>query len=183
MIERCRRFISEDFGLAPAEVDSIMRRVYNRGHRLMLCFVTAHALLALYQARFYGTWVPTVAVIVVGVGGYLASLVLGPETRLARIAGGITLQGFVALFIYQLHGLPEMHFYHFTTQTMLVIYEDWLVGWPSALLTIMGEYVLAVLNTGRAELHSFPDTYVTFQKLHLHFGILLVQTTDRKSVV
>jgi hypothetical protein len=55
---------------------------------------------------------------------FFSSVALLPGTLFTRFVAGIALQAFVALHIYQLHGLPEMHFYFFTAQTMLIVYQD-----------------------------------------------------------
>lgn len=175
MVGCFRKFAAEDFGLSLGEIDAVMNRVYTRGDRLMVCFVLAHALLALYQAGFYGTWTITLGTILFATSAYMASLLLAPRTRITRVVGGIALQVFVGLFIYQLHGLAEMHFYHFTAQTMLVMYEDWFASWPGVLLAILGECAGAFLQNSRVQLHIFSDTRVETQKLVFHFGIILFQ--------
>src|ERR1700730_13839336 len=107
---------------------------------------------------------------------YGSSMLLAPGTRTTRILAGISLQMFVALHIYQLHGLPEMHFFFFTAQTMLIIYEDWLVTWPGTFLIIGQHSLFAVLQNRGLVSGFFPDSYIPLSKMALHYGIALVQT-------
>jgi signal transduction histidine kinase/ActR/RegA family two-component response regulator len=68
-----------------------------------------------------------------------------------------------------------MHFYFFTAQTMLIVYEDWRTTWLGTFLIIVQHILFAVLqNTGSA-LYFFPDSYITVRKLAFHFGIIVAQ--------
>ena len=57
---------------------------------------------------------------------FFVSTALLPGQFLTRCIAGVTLQAFVALHIYQLHGFAEMHFFFFTAFTMMLVYQDWL---------------------------------------------------------
>jgi methyl-accepting chemotaxis protein len=96
---------------------------------------------------------------------------LMPRSRLTRIVSGIALQTFVALHIYQAHGLAEMHFFFFTAFTAMVVYQDGLAMWPGTFL-IIGQHILfAVLHNLGAKLYFFEDPYISVLKLSFHFGI------------
>ena len=65
-------------------------------------------------------------------------------------------QAFVALHIYQLHGMPEMHFFFFTGLTMMLVYQDWISMWPGALLIIGQHLLFAILQNSGTQLYFFP---------------------------
>ena len=88
---------------------------------------------------------------------------------------GISLQTFVALHIYQMHGLAEMHFWFFTAFTLMILYQDWVSMWPGALLIIAQHVLFAVLTNSGVQLYFFDVPRVTTLKLFFHFGIALVQ--------
>ena len=91
---------------------------------------------------------------------------------MTRIVAGISLQAFVALHIYQLHGLPEMHFFFFSAFTMLITYQDPRAPWPGTFLIIAQHILFAVLENSGVELNFF-DGPVGFWKLFFHFGIAI----------
>ena len=94
-----------------------------------------------------------------------------PGSFATRVAAGIALQTFVALHIYQMHGLAEMHFWFFTAFTMMIVYQDWLCMWPGTLL-IIGQHILfALLHNAGYQLYFFEVDYITFMRLVFHFGI------------
>src|SRR5439155_22633 len=85
------------------------------------------------------------------------------------------LQVFVALHIYQLHGLAEMHFWFFTAFTMMILYQDWACMWPGTLLIIAQHIVFALLTNSGVQLYFFEQPYIGPLKLFFHFGIAIVQ--------
>ena len=174
-ILRFRRFADESFGLSPLQIKEQMEQVYTRGDRLVGYFVLCHVVAAVGQGFVYNTWTITVPVTLAAVAMFFTTAALLPGSQFTRYIAGVVLQIFVGLHIYQLHGLPEMHFYFFTAQTMLIVYEDWKATWPGTWL-IIGQHILFALlqNTGSA-LYFFPDSYITVRKLAFHFGIALVQ--------
>ncbi len=175
-IQRFKRFASEDFGLPAEAVAQIMGKVYRRADRLMLWFILGHNLLAFFGAFSYRTWAITIPVTVAADIMFISCMLLAPQARLTRMIAGLSLQTFVALHIYQLHGLPEMHFYFFTAQTMMIIYEDWLATWPGTLAIIAQHTFFALLQNSGSAVYFFPDSYITIRKLSFHYGIASAQT-------
>ncbi len=156
-------------------VQEVMSGIYARGDRLMKRFLLFHFLLALVFAPIYGTWLVTLAVGAAAVGMFFASAALLPGAFLTRCVAGIALQMFVALHIYQLHGLPEMHFFFFTTFTMMIVYQDGKCMWPGAFLIIAQHTAFAILTYRGIELSYFGRDEVDIQKFVFHFGIALGQ--------
>src|SRR5476649_1183602 len=112
-------------GFAPAEVDEIMQGVYERGDRIIERCLLIHAAIALAFAAFYGTWLITLVVSGAAVAMFKISRMLLPRAAVTRSIAGVSLQTFVALHIYQLHGLAEMHFFFFTAFALMIVYQDW----------------------------------------------------------
>src|SRR5262249_3227184 len=86
-----------------------------------------------------------------------------------------SLQMFVALHIYQLHGLAEMHFFFFTGCTMMILYCDALAMWPGAFLIIAQHALFAVLHNSGVNLYFYEDPYIGARKLFFHFSLALLQ--------
>ena len=153
--------------------ESIMAPIYAEGDRYSSYFILFHFVIGLALAPFYDTWYMAVVIGALSAAMFLASAWLAPGTLLTRCVAGISLQAFVALHIYQLHGLPEMHFFFFSAFTMLIAYQDWRAPWPGALL-IIGQHIwFAVLENSGVEMNFFEGP-VTFWKLFFHFGIAIL---------
>ena len=171
---RARNVVNETLGFSDAEVKAIMDGINVRGDRLMRIFLVCHAVVAALLAASHDTWLLTACVISCSVGMFLVSARLLPGHLITRCIAGISLQSFVALHIYQLHGMPEMHFFFFTAFTLMLVYQDWLCMWPGVLLIIGQHIVFAILHNTGFTGYFYTESYVTFLKLFFHFGIAIV---------
>jgi signal transduction histidine kinase/DNA-binding response OmpR family regulator len=161
--------------LSEEEVRSTMDGLYGRADRLMRWFILGHFGIAIALAPLYSTWLTTLVVGGAAVAMFMVSVTLLPRHFVTRCVAGISLQTFVALHIYQLHGLSEMHFWFFTAFTMMILYQDWACMWPGALLIIAQHILFALLNNSGVQVDFFEVTYVTSLKLFFHFSIALFQ--------
>jgi two-component system, sensor histidine kinase and response regulator len=164
----------QEFVKDPVRVNAVMSGVYARGDRMMTWLVGLHLAFSLLFAIFYSTWVLSLLVGGVGAGMFFLSVRLLPGHRLTRVIAGISLQTFVALHIYQLHGLPEMHFFFFTAFTAMVVYEDGVAMWPGTILIILQHILFALLQNAGVNLYFFEDSFIGFRKLFFHFGIAIL---------
>jgi signal transduction histidine kinase len=143
------------------------------GHWIITQFLLLHLVIALALGFFYQTWLITLTVSAAGLAMYMLSAKLSPQSFFTRCMAGIVLQVFVGLHIYQMHGLPEMHFFFFTAFTVMIAYCDWKAMWPGALLIIGQHIVFALLTNSGVNMFFFPESYISFTKLFFHFGIAL----------
>jgi two-component system sensor histidine kinase/response regulator len=164
-----------DAHLPSPSVNEMMDAIYARGDRLMTRFIGLHCLVALGLACFYDTWAVTLPVTAAATLLFCISVWLLPRQFITRCMAGISLQAFVALHIYQMHGLAEMHFFFFTAFTMMIVYQDWLSMWPGALLIIAQHILFALLTNSGVQLYFFEQSYIDFIKLFFHFGIALAE--------
>jgi hypothetical protein len=70
-----------------------------------------------------------------------------PGSFLTRAIGGIVLQTFCAIHIYQMHGMAEMHFFFFTSTAIMVVYLDPRCMWPGVVLIIIQHIVFALMES------------------------------------
>ncbi len=150
--------------------EAVLRPIYLRGNSIIRGATVVHLLIAAAIAPVYQTWSAVAA-------GLLATAVfwgcawLWPTHQLTRVVAGLSLQSFCALHLYQLHGMPEMHFFFFTSLTLLILYKDWVALWPSATLLIGQHVVFAALHNAGVPLFFFEEQRVSWLKLLFHFGI------------
>jgi len=156
------------------ELQAILAGQHLLGDRVIRVALLAHFAIAMFLATFYDTWPITLTVGATGLAMFLVAAALLPGSFLTRCVAGISLQTFCALHIYQLHGLPEMHFFFFTGFTLMIVYGDWRPMWPGALLIIAQHIVFAILTNSGIDVAFFPEAYVSATKLSFHFGIALV---------
>jgi signal transduction histidine kinase len=151
-----------------------MDPIYAKGDRYVGWFLLFHFVVGLALAPFYDTWVFAAVVGTLTLAMFFGAARLAPRTLLTRCVAGTALQAFVAMHIYQLHGLPEMHFFFFTATTMLIAYQDWRAPWLGTFLIIGQHVAFAILENSGVEMNFFEGP-VGFWKLFFHFGIALFQ--------
>jgi PAS domain S-box-containing protein len=166
---------STEHAFTPQQVRDVMDVIYQRGDSIVKKFILAHVVLALFLATFYDTWPITLVVGGAAAAMFFLSATLLPRSAITRCMAGISLQIFVALHIYQMHGLAEMHFLFFTGFTMMIVYQDWKSMWPGAILIIAQHTLFAVLTNYGVGLYFFEDSYIGSTKLMFHFGFALMQ--------
>lgn len=111
--------------------------VTERSNRLINYFLGGYFLLGLFLAPFYGTWL-----IAVGVGGlsliayYLVKVAL-PDSCWYQYVLSVVLGIFMAQFIYQMHGMFEMHFFAFIGSALLITYQNWKLQLPLLLFVLL----------------------------------------------
>jgi diguanylate cyclase (GGDEF)-like protein len=170
-----RRSEADLYGLTPTQIAERMQGIYGRGDRIVLCVLLFHAALALCLAFAYDTWLVTLAVAGAALAMFGLSVALLPRRFVTRCLAGVSLHIFVALHIYQMHGLAEMHFFFFTACTLLMIYQDWRCLWLGVLLIIGQHALFAALTNSGVQLFFFEVSYIAASKLVFHFGIAAAQ--------
>ncbi len=164
---------TKDLALSPAQIEQVMDGLYERGNWLMKRFVLGHMLIALMLAASYRTWGVTLAVGFAALLLFYIPVTLIPKSSVTRILCGISLQTFVALHIFQLHGIAEMHLFFFTAFTMMIVYCDWTSMLPGAFL-IMGQHLaFAILHNSGVKLYFFEKPYVGLPDLWFYFAIAI----------
>jgi len=121
-------------------------QVQDRSDRLMNYFLPAHFLLGLALACYYDTWL-----IAIGVGGlsliaYYSVKIALPDSSLYQYVLSAVLGVFMAQFIYQMHGLFEMHFFAFIGSALLITYQKWKLQIPLTIVVVVHHATLGYLQ-------------------------------------
>jgi two-component system sensor histidine kinase/response regulator len=123
-------------------LDDYRFNVKKRSDKLINYFLLMFFLTGLVLAGFYDTYT-----IALGVGGtliiaYYSVKWLLPSSTLYQYVLSVALGIFMAQFIYQMHGLFEMHFFAFISGAILITYQNWKLQIP--LLVFVGIHHLGL---------------------------------------
>ncbi|MBO9573069.1 MAG: sensor histidine kinase, partial [Chitinophagaceae bacterium] len=114
--------------------------------RLMNYFLIGFFLCGFLLAFYYDTWL-----IAFGVGGlsltayYSAKFIL-PDSNLYQYVLSTIIGIFMAQYIYQTHGMFEMHFLAFIGSAILITYRNWKLQIPLAFVVIVHHAVFGYLQ-------------------------------------
>jgi signal transduction histidine kinase len=121
--------------LSEIELKDIKKGIFSFADKVNEWLLSAMFLFGIFIAFYYDTWV-----VAFGVGGlcltaYYISKKMLPESDLYQYVLSSISAIFAAQFIYQMHGMAEMHFWVFICSTILIIYQNWKLQIP--LITIV----------------------------------------------
>jgi len=143
--------------------------VKERSDRLMNFFLTGYFLIGLVFAVFYDTWL-----IALGVGGlslvaYYSAKIALPDSSLYQYVLSTILGVFMAQYIYQMHGLFEMHFFAFIGSALLITYQKWKLQIPMLIVVTLHHAIFSYLqNTGVTSVYFTQLDYFTVQTFIIH---------------
>lgn len=149
--------------------------ILERSDRLINYFLGGYFILGLVFAQFYGTWL-----IAIGVGGlsltaYYSAKFFFPDTCIYQYVLGVVLGVFMAQFIYQMHGMFEMHFFAFIGSAMLITYQKWKLQIPMLIFVVVHHGLLSYLqDTGVKGVYFSQLSYFDLETLSIHILLTVV---------
>lgn len=147
-------------------------QIKKKADMLVNYFLISYFFIGIILAFYYDTWL-----IAVGVGGlslaafYITKLTL-PGSNLYQYVLSVVLGIFMAQFIYQMHGLFEMHFFAFIGSAILISYQNWKLQIPLALVVVIHHAGFGYLQyLGYSQVYFTQLGYMPLQTFVIH-GIL-----------
>jgi methyl-accepting chemotaxis protein len=142
--------------IAETDLNPFIEQIQKQVDKVTQCFLLGYFCFGLLLAYFYDTYL-----IAISVGGlclltYFLTKQLLPSSKLYQYVASAILAIFMAQFIYQMHGLFEMHFFAFLGAVLLIAYQDWKLQLPLILLVVIHHASLAYL-----QYVGYPGVYFT----------------------
>lgn len=143
--------------------------VKKRSDRIMNYFLAGYFLIGLLLATFYGTWT-----IAIGIGGlsltaYYSAKILLPDSSLYQYVLGAVYGVFMAQFIYQMHGMFEMHFFALIGSAILITYQKWRLQIPLLITVFVHHAAFSYMqNAGFTKVYFTQLDYFDFQTFIIH---------------
>lgn len=132
-------------------------------------FLASYFVFGLCLAFFYDTWL-----IAIGIGGlslvafYSARLLL-PDSNTYQYVLSVVLGLFMAQFIYQMHGMFEMHFVAFISSAVLIIYQNWRLQIPLTILVVVHHAIFGYLQfSGVKDVYFTTMPYMDIETFVIH---------------
>jgi two-component system sensor histidine kinase/response regulator len=149
-------------------------RTRERSDELMNYFLIGYFFVGIMLANFYGTWF-----IAFGLGGVLllafySVKIFLPDYAFYQYVLSAVLGLFMAQFIYQMHGMFEMHFFAFIGSVVLITYQKWTLQIPILIIVVVHHATFSYLqNSGVNSVYFISKDYFNPQS----FVIYAVLTT------
>jgi hypothetical protein len=131
----------------PAKFEEEFNRNNNlRSDQLIERFLVAYFLFGIAIAYFYDTWLIALTVGVASLLLYFVAKKMFPGKQVHHYMAGLAFGVYMAQFIYQMHGLFEMHFFAFIGSTLLITYQNWKVQLPIAIFVVVHHAIFGYLQ-------------------------------------
>ncbi len=143
--------------------------VKKRSDKIMNYFLAAYFLIGLILASFYDTWSIALGVGSLSLIAYYSAKFLLPDSDVYQYVLSAVLAIFMAQFIYQMHGLFEMHFFAFIGSAVLITYQKWKLQIPMLVLVVIHHATLGYLqNIGIDKVYFTQLDYFALQTFVIH---------------
>jgi signal transduction histidine kinase len=147
-------------------------QVKQKSDKLMNYFLPSFFVVGLLLAIFYDTWPVAIGVGSLSLLAYYSVKLFLPRSDTYQYIVSLVFGIFMAQFIYQMHGLFEMHFVAFIGSAILITYQNWKLQLPLALLVIVHHATFGYLQyIGYDKIYFTQLDYMTLQTFIIH-GIL-----------
>ncbi|GHN02249.1 hypothetical protein WSM22_37380 [Cytophagales bacterium WSM2-2] len=164
--------LSIDNKLSDLEITPLFKSIYSKADRLTERLLFLMFFFGVFLAFFYETWL-----IAFGVGGlclasYFITKKLLPESNLYQYVLSAISAVLAAQYIYQMHGMAEMHFWVFISSTILIVYQNWKLQVPLIVLVVIHHGSFAYLQyIGYKEIYFTQLSYMDLTAFLFH-GVL-----------
>jgi len=158
-----------------AQTEYFHSSVKRRSDNLMNYFLIGFFVVGLLLAGYYDTWG-----IAVGVGGlcllaYYSVKLLVPSSDLYQYVLSTIMGIFMAQYIYQLHGLFEMHFFAFIGCAILITYQNWKLQIPLLIFVVLHHAIFNYLQyKGDTDIYFSRLEYLDLQTFIIHILLTAV---------
>ena len=126
-------------------------QVKKRSDNLVNYFLVAYFIAGLVFAFFYDTWMIALSCGGICLMAYYSAKKVLPDSDLYQYVLGVVLGVFMAQFIYQMHGLFEMHFFAFIGSAILITYQNWKLQIPMLLVVVIHHLAFGYLQNSGIE--------------------------------
>ena len=146
--------------------------INNKSDKLTEYFLLGYFVFGLLLASFYDTWIMGLGVGTLLLAAYAVSKTLFKNITIHPYVASTCFALYMAQFIYQMHGLFEMHFFAFFGAVLLITYQNWKVILPLAVTVAVHHTLFAYLQyMGYDEVRFTQLDYMDLQTFIFHVSI------------
>ncbi len=158
---------------AKEQLKPYLQEINLKSDKLIQYFLWAYFGFGIFLAPFHDTWLTALGVGSVCLLAYWLPKLLLPRLSVHRYMASIVLGVFMAQFIYQMHGLFEMHFSALLAAAILIVYQDWKLQIPLLITIVIHHSLFAHLhNNGASEVHFSQLSHMDLSTFLFHVGLV-----------
>jgi signal transduction histidine kinase len=150
-------------------IQEFLSIIKKKSDNLINYFLFGFFVAGLLLAFYYDTWQIAIGVGSLSLIAYYSSKFALPESNLYQYVLSTVLGIFMAQFIYQMHGMFEMHFTAFVASAILITYQNWKLQIPLALVVAIHHGLFGYLQyIGFEKIYFTQLDYMSLQTFIIH---------------
>ncbi|HYF31727.1 MAG TPA: sensor histidine kinase [Chitinophagaceae bacterium] len=150
-------------------LDSLLLQGKLASDRVINYFLAAYFFAGLLLALFYDTWSVAIGVGSLSLLAYYAAKWIMPDSNVYQYVLSAVLGIFMAQYIYQMHGMFEMHFVAFISSAVLITYQNWKLQIPITIVVVVHHALFGYLQfIGFEEIYFTKLEYMDLQTFIIH---------------
>ncbi|MEP7263674.1 MAG: HAMP domain-containing sensor histidine kinase [Bacteroidota bacterium] len=127
-------------------INDYSQQVKLKSDRMMNHFLAGFFITGLIFAGFYDTWIIALCVGSISLFAYYLTKYIWPESNAYQYVLSGVFAVFMAQYIFQMHGLFEMHFVAFIGSAILITYQNWKLQIPIAVAVVIHHALFGYLQ-------------------------------------
>lgn len=132
--------------LSEADIQVLYKDIFTKADKIIERLLAVMFLFGIFISFFYDTWLVAVGVGGLSVLAYFVTKKMLLNSNLYQYVLSVITTLFAAQYIYQMHGMAEMHFWVFICSTALIIYQNWRLQIPMILIVYVHHGTFAYLQ-------------------------------------
>jgi len=152
-------------------IDDHFSSINRQANKLIEIFLVSYFIFGIGIGFAYNTVIFALVVGGLNLSIYFLTKVAFPNTKMSQYAASAVFAFFMAQFIYQMHGLFEMHFFAFIGATLLIKYQNWKSILPLALIVALHHFAFAYLQAEGIQELNFSQIDWDLLTFLLHVGL------------
>jgi hypothetical protein len=146
-----------------------------KSDKLINYFLPCYFITGLLLAFFYDTWQVAIGVGSLSLIAYYSVKYLLPGSNFYQYVLSTVFGIFMAQYIYQMHGMFEMHFVAFIGSATLITYQNWKLQIPIVLVVIIHHGLFGYLQyIGVDKIYFTQLDYMDLQTFGIHIFLAAV---------
>ncbi len=151
------------------QVAAFHLQIKNKSDRLINYFLVGYFTVGLLLANFYDTWLVAIGVGSLSLLAYYSTKIILRNSNLYQYVLSAVFAIFMAQYIYQMHGLFEMHFLAFIGSAILITYQKWKLQIPLVVIVVVHHAVFGYLQfSGYSGIYFTQLDYMDLSTFILH---------------
>jgi len=156
-------------------IERYNKQTKNKSDQVMNYFLVGFYIFGLLLAFYYDTWLIAIGVGSLSLIAYYSSKLALPDSNLYQYVLSTIMGVFMAQFIYQMHGMFEMHFFAFIGSAILITYRNWKLQIPLALVVVIHHAAFGYLQfIGFDEIYFTQLEYMTMETFLIHGALATI---------